>query len=174
VFKGPPSPSTACLESRKGDAGIDKEEKRPNAAILIAASLIAAVRLNREEIKSSPIVYSKIADSIRLAEMIQARLRGVRKDVPTGRGYFVSALRLEIIPRPTAGTPIVSVRRVCSLRFFRATEPDGSIDALLQSTRGAWTDAPGRRARIGNWMAVLPYSFLSIKPRNWVIWGGNG
>ena len=42
----------------------------------IAASLIAAVRLNREEIKSSPIVYSKIADSIRLAEMIQARLRG--------------------------------------------------------------------------------------------------
>jgi hypothetical protein len=34
------------------------------------------VRLSREEIKSSPIVCSKIADSIRLAEMIQARLRG--------------------------------------------------------------------------------------------------
>ena len=30
---------------------INKEEKRPNASILIAASLIAAVRLNREEIK---------------------------------------------------------------------------------------------------------------------------
>jgi hypothetical protein len=44
--------------------------------LLIAASLIAAVRLNREEIKSSPVVHSKIADSIRLAEMIQARLRG--------------------------------------------------------------------------------------------------
>ena len=38
--------------------------------------LIAAVRLNREEIKPSPAVHSKIADSIRLAEMIQARLRG--------------------------------------------------------------------------------------------------
>ena len=75
VLKGSPSPSTACLENRKGDARNNKEEK-PNAAILIAASLIAAVRLNREEIKSSPIVYSKIADSIRLAEMIQARFRG--------------------------------------------------------------------------------------------------
>jgi hypothetical protein len=76
VFKGPPSPSIACLGSRKWDAsGNNKEETKPNAAILIAASLIAAVRLNREEIKS-PIVHSKIADSIRLAEMIQARLRG--------------------------------------------------------------------------------------------------
>ena len=54
----------------------NKEEKKPNAVLLIAASLIAAVRLNREEIKSSPIVYSKISDSIRLAEMIQSRLRG--------------------------------------------------------------------------------------------------
>ena len=76
VFKGPPSPSTACLENRKGDARSNKEEKKPNAAILIAASLIAAVRLSREEIKSSPIVCSKIADSIRLAEMIQTKLRG--------------------------------------------------------------------------------------------------
>ena len=52
------------------------DDNRQKNALLVAASLIAAVRLNREEIKSSPIVYSKIADSIRLAEMIQARLRG--------------------------------------------------------------------------------------------------
>ena len=71
VFKGPPGPSSNCY-----DRGRLKEEKKPNAVLLIATSLIAAVRLNREEIKSSPIVYSKIADSIRLAEMIQARLRG--------------------------------------------------------------------------------------------------
>jgi hypothetical protein len=55
---------------------IIRRRKSPTQSSLIAASLIAAVRLNREEIKSSPIVYSKIADSIRLAEMIQARLRG--------------------------------------------------------------------------------------------------
>jgi hypothetical protein len=73
IFKGPPSPSSNCHDRR----GLkSNEEKKPNAVLLIAASLIAAVRLNREEIKSSPIVYSKIADSIRLAEMIQAKLRG--------------------------------------------------------------------------------------------------
>ena len=73
VFKGAPGPSTNCYDRRRSN---NKEEKKPNAVLLIAASLIAAVRLNREEIKSSPVVYSKIADSIRLAEMIQARLRG--------------------------------------------------------------------------------------------------
>ena len=73
VFKGAPGPSSNCYDRRKAT---NKEEGKPNAVLLIAASLIAAVRLNREEIKSSPIVQSKIADSIRLAEMIQARLRG--------------------------------------------------------------------------------------------------
>ena len=57
-------------------SNMNKEAKSPNSVLLIAASLIAAVRLNREEIKSSPAAYAKIADSIRLAEMIQARLRG--------------------------------------------------------------------------------------------------
>lgn len=77
VFKGQPGPSTSCLANRSSHPGSNnKETRNPNSVLLIAASLIAAVRLNREEIKSSPAVYSKIADSIRLAEMIQARLRG--------------------------------------------------------------------------------------------------
>ena|SRR6267154_2453081 len=76
VFKGSPCPSDNCRERKAGSTGSSKEEtKRINNAILIAASLIAAVRLNREEIKPSPAVVSKIADSIRLAEMIEARLR---------------------------------------------------------------------------------------------------
>src|SRR5579864_6979452 len=73
VFKGPPGPSSNCYQRERATK---KEEQKPNAVLLIAASLIAAVRLNREEIKPSPVVYSKIADSIRLAEMIQSRLRG--------------------------------------------------------------------------------------------------
>jgi hypothetical protein len=72
VFKGPPGPSGKCIDRGRPN---NKEDK-PNAVLLIAASLIAAVRLNREDIKPSPAVHSKIADSIRLAEMIQARLRG--------------------------------------------------------------------------------------------------
>jgi len=73
VFKGPPGPSSNCYHHGRPN---NKEEKKPNAVLLIAASLIAAVRLNREEIRSSPSIHSKIADSIRLAEMIQSRLRG--------------------------------------------------------------------------------------------------
>lgn len=73
VFKDSPGPSGKCIDRAR--PGNKKDEKQPNAVLLIAASLIAAVRLNREEIKPSPAVYSKIADSIRLAEMIQARLR---------------------------------------------------------------------------------------------------
>jgi hypothetical protein len=76
VFKGQTSPSHTCSEHRSGEASnTNREERRSNAVILIAASLIAAVRLNREEIRPSPSVTAKIADSIRLAEMIQARLR---------------------------------------------------------------------------------------------------
>jgi hypothetical protein len=77
VFKGPPGPSASCQANRSvHHANDNKDARRTDSALLIAASLIAAVRLNREEIKSSPVVYAKIADSIRLAEMIQARLRG--------------------------------------------------------------------------------------------------
>ena len=75
VFKGQPGPSTSCPANGSPNGANNKEAKNPNSVLLIAGSLIAAVRLNREEIKSSPAVYSKIADSIRLAEMIQARLR---------------------------------------------------------------------------------------------------
>ena len=72
IFKGSPGPSSNCYDRGKPT----KEEQKPGAILFIAASLIAAVRLNREEIKPSPVVHTKIADSIRLAEMILARLRG--------------------------------------------------------------------------------------------------
>jgi hypothetical protein len=80
VFKGQPSPSNTCPERRKMEGSNENRasqnrESKPNAAILIAASFIAAVRLNREEIKPSPSGTAKIADSIRLAVMIQARLQ---------------------------------------------------------------------------------------------------
>src|SRR6267154_3905108 len=82
IFKGAPGPSSDCYDHGRPNNNHgrpnnnNKEKKKPNAVLLIAASLIAAVRMNREEIKSSPVVHSKIADSIRPAEMIQARLRG--------------------------------------------------------------------------------------------------
>ena len=76
VFKGPSGPSARCQANRSASSANNNKEARKTSVLLIAASLIAAVRLNREEIKSSPVIYARIADSIRLAEMIRARLRG--------------------------------------------------------------------------------------------------
>ncbi len=50
------------------------EEPRTKLALLIAASLIAAVRTAREEIKPTPKLKAAIADSIRLARMLLADL----------------------------------------------------------------------------------------------------
>jgi hypothetical protein len=44
-------------------------------AKLIAASVIAAIRLNREEIKDAPTIHAKIRDSLKLADMIVSRSR---------------------------------------------------------------------------------------------------
>jgi hypothetical protein len=37
--------------------------------------VIAAIRLNKEKIENSPAVYSKVAESLKLAEMIVAKLK---------------------------------------------------------------------------------------------------
>ena len=65
------------------------------------------------------------------------RLLGKARLRPTTRRcrMLQELARLRLIPSCSA------VRAI-----FRASEPDGSNEALLQSTRGAWTDAPGRRA----------------------------
>ncbi len=50
-------------------------KKKTDGALLIAASIIAAVRLSRHEIKPSPASTAKVADSIKLAEIIQRTLQ---------------------------------------------------------------------------------------------------
>lgn len=67
IFKGSPAPNTSCDRYRR-------IEDKNNNALFLAASLIAAVRLNREEIKLTPVVQSKIADSVRLAEMVHKHI----------------------------------------------------------------------------------------------------
>ena len=42
---------------------------------MLAAAVIAAIRLNRDDVDNSPVVHTKIADSLRLAEMIVARMK---------------------------------------------------------------------------------------------------
>jgi hypothetical protein len=51
------------------------DDPRQKNALLIAASLIAAVRTAREEkIERSPRIICKVDDSVRLAEMVLKRI----------------------------------------------------------------------------------------------------
>lgn len=68
MFNGTPAPSPECHRRARMAARTDN-------ARLIAAAVIAAIRLNREEIKDSPVIQRKIADSLRLAEMIVATMQ---------------------------------------------------------------------------------------------------
>ena len=49
-------------------------DQRDNIAILIAASIICAVRTARDDIKSSPKLYNAVAESIQLARIIWSRI----------------------------------------------------------------------------------------------------
>jgi len=53
-------------------------EDRQRGALLIAASLIAAIRLRGEPITSSPKVVAIISDSVKLARMVLQRIIGER------------------------------------------------------------------------------------------------
>jgi hypothetical protein len=74
IYKGKPSPGLACPERRQRGT-MPNAKKKIDGALLVAASIIAAVRLSRHEIKPSPALTAKVADSITLAEIIQKNLQ---------------------------------------------------------------------------------------------------
>jgi hypothetical protein len=51
------------------------DERQQTGALLIAATLTAAIRLRGEEIKRSPKVLFVIAESVQLARMVLAKLQ---------------------------------------------------------------------------------------------------
>jgi hypothetical protein len=57
---------------------VRKEGNQPNgkmdSAVVVAASIVAAIRLRGEPINQSPKVASTVADSIQLARMVMARM----------------------------------------------------------------------------------------------------
>jgi len=50
------------------------DKQRENGALLIAANIVAAIRLRGEPIQRSPKVMATISDSVQLAKMVLARL----------------------------------------------------------------------------------------------------
>lgn len=70
MFNGSPAPSPDCSKRARSHG-------RSENAKLIAAAVIAAIRLNREEITNSPAVHSKVSDSLKLAERIVAKMKSL-------------------------------------------------------------------------------------------------
>jgi hypothetical protein len=62
---GTPKRNPACLR---------KQAPKQEGALLIAASIVAAIRLRGEPITHSPKVAATVADSLQLARMVMARL----------------------------------------------------------------------------------------------------
>jgi hypothetical protein len=51
------------------------DKQRENGALLIAACIVAAIRLRGEPIKSSPKLAATIADSVQLARLVLRELQ---------------------------------------------------------------------------------------------------
>ena len=66
---GIPKRNPACLLKESKPAG-----QPMKGALLVAASLVAAIRLRGAEIRESPKLHSTIQDSITLARMVLSRL----------------------------------------------------------------------------------------------------
>jgi hypothetical protein len=56
----------------------DDDERKELGALLIAASIIAAIRLRGEPVKASPKLTATIADSVELATLVLRQLQNRR------------------------------------------------------------------------------------------------
>jgi hypothetical protein len=57
------------------NSGTGSEKQRENGALLIAASIVAAIRLRGQEVRPSPQLTAVIKDSVMLARLVLAELR---------------------------------------------------------------------------------------------------
>jgi hypothetical protein len=65
IVRGIPRRNPTCLQ---------KQAPKQDGALLIAASIVAAIRLRGEPITHSPKVTAAVADSLQLARMVMARM----------------------------------------------------------------------------------------------------
>jgi hypothetical protein len=70
IFRGEPKRNPLCLRKQQAQVMRGKTD----GALLIAASLVAAIRMRGAEIRDSPKLNSTIYDAIALARMVLCRL----------------------------------------------------------------------------------------------------
>lgn len=72
--RGVPRRNPACEQRRMGQQPVGR---KLDGAVLIAATIVAAMRLRGEDVKPSPKVTATVVDSIALARMVLARMERV-------------------------------------------------------------------------------------------------
>ena len=69
IMRGRPTRNTACL--RKQPA---RENGKLDGAVVIAASIIASIKLKGQPVENTPKVAAAIGESLQLARMVAARM----------------------------------------------------------------------------------------------------
>jgi hypothetical protein len=62
------------IPKRNEQCRLNGSTAKPNGALLVAASIVAAIRLRGEPIKPSPKLTSTVSDSVQLARLVLAEL----------------------------------------------------------------------------------------------------
>jgi hypothetical protein len=70
IFRGEPRTNEKC---RRGG-----EQPKANGALLVAASIVAAIRLRGEPIKPSPKLTATVSDAVHLARLVLAEVERQR------------------------------------------------------------------------------------------------
>lgn len=68
INRGEPAPNPQCVKRRS-------KESKTDGAVLVAASVVAAIRLRGQEVKPSPKLTATIKDSVELARLVLAELQ---------------------------------------------------------------------------------------------------
>jgi len=68
IARGTPAPNPQCARRTS-------KESKTDGAVLVAASVVAAIRLRGAEVKPSPKLTATIKDSVELARLVLAELQ---------------------------------------------------------------------------------------------------
>ncbi len=75
IYRAKPAPGVQCPAWKDARPADQPRDSRERNTLAICASVIAAIRLHREEIRKSPKVVSTVSDSVNLAKIVLEKVR---------------------------------------------------------------------------------------------------
>ncbi len=75
IYRGKPARGVQCPAWKDATPTSQPRDPRERNTIAICASVIAAIRLHKEEIRKSPKVVATVSDSVNLAKIVLEKVR---------------------------------------------------------------------------------------------------